>query len=64
MIGIDLRVKQEEGISPAHAEAYGHWIVETPLTKEEYERFEKELERAKLTAKQIYLQTNGIKEES
>ena len=62
MIGIDIRVKQEEGISPAHAEAYGHWIVELPLTKEEYERFEKELDKAKKMAEQIYLKSNGLKE--
>ena len=63
MIGIELRVEQEEGISPAYAEAYGQWTVNTPVTNEEYERFIKELDKAKNRARQIYLQTNGIKEE-
>lgn len=62
MIEIELRVEQEEGISPAYAEAYGQWNISTPVTKEEYERFSKELDKAKNIAKQIYLTTNGIEE--
>ena len=64
MIGIELRVEQEEGISPAYAEAYGQWTVNTPVTEEEYDRFVEELDKTKNIARQIYLTTNGIKEES
>lgn len=63
MIGIELRVEQKEGISPAYAEAYGQWTVNTPVTKDELERFAAELDKAKITARQIYLTTNGIKED-
>lgn len=63
MIGIELRVEQKEGISPAYAEAYGQWTVNTPVTKEEYDRFVEKLDKAKITARQIYLTTNGIKED-
>lgn len=63
MIGIELRVEQKEGISPAYAEAYGQWTVNTPVTKEEYERFLEEMDKAKNIARQIYLTTNGIKED-
>ena len=61
MIGIELRVEQVEGISPAYAEAYGQWTVNTPVTKDELERFAAELDKAKETAEQIYLQTNGLR---
>ena len=63
MIGIELRTEHKEGISPAYAEAYGQWTVNTPVTKDELERFVEEMDKAKETARQIYLQTNGIKEE-
>ena len=63
MIGIELRVEQVEGISPAYAEAYGQWTVNTPVTKDELERFAAELDKAKNIARQIYLTTNGIKED-
>lgn len=62
MIEVRLRTVHQKGAVPDYAEAFGEWMVNTPVTKEEYERFEEELERAKLTAKQIYLTTNGIKE--
>ena len=62
MIEVRLRTVHQKGVVPDYAEAFGEWMVNTPVTKEEYDRFEEELERAKLTAKQIYLTTNGIKE--
>lgn len=55
MIGIELRVEQVEGISPAYAEAYGQWTVNTPVTKKEYDRFVEKLDKAKITARHIYL---------
>lgn len=61
MIGIELEVKQKEGISPAYAEAFGKWTLYTPFTEDEYKRFCEELDKAKETAEQIYLQTNGLR---
>ena len=62
MIGIQLRVRQQEGVIPAYAEAYGKWTVDTPVTREEYERFCEELNKAEDMATQMYLKSNGLKE--
>lgn len=63
MISIELEVKKKEGVSPSYAEAFGKWTLYTPFTEDEYEKFMEELDKAKKTARQIYLQTNGIEEE-
>ena len=60
MIGIELRAEHKEGISPAYAEVYGRWVVNTPITEDEYERFAEELDKAKEMGKQIYLKSNGL----
>ena len=60
MIGIELRTEHKEGISPAYAEVYGRWVVNTPITEDEYERFAEELDKAKEMGKQIYLKSNGL----
>lgn len=62
MIGIWLRIERN-CINQDCTEAHGQWSVNTPVTKEEYERFLEEMDKAKNIAKQIYLTTNGIKEE-
>ena len=46
--------------SPAYAEAYGRWVVNTPITEDEYRRFVEEMDKAKEIAKSLYLQTNGL----
>ena len=60
MIFLKLRTVQQEDVSPTYAEAYGQWAVDTPVTKDEYERFVEELDKAKEVAEQIYLKSNGI----
>lgn len=60
MIGIELRTEHKEGISPAYAEVYGRWVVNTPITEDEYRRFAEEMDKAKEIAKNLYLQTNGL----
>ena len=60
MIGIELRAEHKEGISPAYAEVYGRWVVNTPITEDEYRRFVEEMDKAKEIAKGLYLQTNGL----
>ena len=65
MIVLRLRAVHQEGVVPALAEAFGEWMVNTPVTKDEYERFVEELDKAKDVAEQIYLKSNGlIQEES
>ena len=60
MIGIELRAEHKEGISPAYAEVYGRWVVNTPITEDEYRRFAEEMDKAKEMGKQIYLKSNGL----
>ena len=60
MIFLELRAVQQDDVSPTYAEAYGRWAVNTPVTKDEYERFVEELDKAKEVAEQIYLKSNGI----
>lgn len=62
MIEVRLRTVHQKGAVPDYAEAFGEWSVNTPVTKDEYEWFAKELDKAKKVAEQIYLTTNGIKE--
>lgn len=64
MIGIELEVRQKEGVSPSYADAFGKWTLYTPFTEDEYKKFMDELNKAKTTATQIYLNTNGIEEEA
>ena len=64
MIEIKLRTVHQKGVVPAYAEAFVGWAVNTPVTEDEYKRFAEELDKAKETARQIYLQTKGIKEEA
>ena len=60
MIFLELRAVQQDDVSPTYAKAYGRWAVNTPVTKDEYERFVEELDKAKKVAEQIYLQSNGL----
>ena len=60
MIGIELRTEHKEGSSPAYAETYGRWVVNTPITEDEYRRFVEEIDKAKKIATNLYLQTNGL----
>ena len=62
MIEIRLRTVHQKGVVPDYAEAFGEWAVNTPVTKDEYERFVEELDKAKKMAEQIYLKSNGLKE--
>ena len=63
MIEVRLRTVHQEGAVPDYAEAFGEWMVNTPVTKDEYGRFVKELDKAKKVAEQIYLQSNGLIQE-
>ena len=62
MIEIRLRTVHQKGVVPDYAEAFGEWAVNTPVTKDEYERFVEELDKAKKMAEQIYLKSNELKE--
>ena len=60
MIEVRLRTVHQKGVVPDYAEAFGEWMVNTPVTKDEYERFVEELDKAKKMAEQIYLKSNGF----
>ena len=60
MIEIRLRTVHQKGIVPDHAEAFGEWAITTPVTKDEYEKFVEEMDKAKKMARQIYLKSNGL----
>lgn len=60
MIEVRLRTVHQKGVVPDYAEAFGEWAINTPVTKDEYERFAEELDKAKEMGKQIYLKSNGL----
>ena len=60
MIEVRLRTVHQKVVVPDYADAFGEWMFNTPVTKDEYERFVKELDKAKKMAEQIYLKSNGF----